>query len=82
MKINLTEIGRGEYESQSIEVRDPMAELRTEGPKILKFPTGMWGCGLDSTGSCERPVVSFCEHRNETSGSIICLKFNNSVSNY
>jgi hypothetical protein len=34
MKIDLKEIGHGGYESQSTEVRDPMAELRTEGPKI------------------------------------------------
>jgi hypothetical protein len=29
-----------------------------------------WGCGLDSSGSEQDPVMRSCEHGNEPSGSI------------
>jgi hypothetical protein len=32
-------------------------------------------CGLDSCGSGQAPVVGFCEHGNEPSGSIKCREF-------
>jgi hypothetical protein len=35
------------------------------------------GCGLNSSGSGQGPVVASCKHGNETSGSIKCIKFLN-----
>jgi hypothetical protein len=39
-------------------------------------------CGLDSCGSGYRPVVGFCEHSKEPSGSIKGRKFIDQFSDY
>jgi hypothetical protein len=47
-------------------------DLSIDGRIILKESKGkkVGRCGLDSSGSGQRPVAGSCEHCNETSGSI------------
>jgi hypothetical protein len=56
----------------SLNGRDYLGDLDIDGRKILKriLKRSSMGGGMDSCSSGEGSVADFCEHENETTGSI------------
>jgi hypothetical protein len=49
---------------------------------MILIEIGCEVCGMDSAGSRQRPVTGFCEHGNESSGTIKVEGFLDKLSEY
>jgi len=56
---------------ESLTAKPHFGDTGLDGRIILKYILGwnrVWGCGLGSSGSRQRPMAGCCEHGNEPSG--------------
>jgi len=66
--------------SEGLKGRYHSEEIGVEGKIMLEWSVGR--CGLDASGSRQVPVVGYCEHGNEHSGSIKGGEFLDQLSDY